>query len=159
MDETQTTPKQPNKMNPLIMILVVAVVAIGGIMIFNRMKNASMTKEDQTATIPQATDVPASDMKDGTDKTAQEITIEAGAYYFKPAEIRIKKGSNVRITVKGVDMMHNFTIDELGIATPNVKAGESTTIEFTATKAGTFQYYCSMPGHRAKGQVGTLIVE
>jgi len=31
-------------------------------------------------------------------------------------------------------------------------------VEFVADQTGTFEYYCNMPGHRANGHVGTLIV-
>jgi plastocyanin len=56
------------------------------------------------------------------------------------------------------DMMHDLNIDELGVDGDVVKAGESTTITFTADTVGEFEYYCSVGQHRKNGQVGKLIV-
>jgi nitrite reductase (NO-forming) len=54
--------------------------------------------------------------------------------------------------------MHNFNLDEFNISAETPK-DEVTTIEFIADKTGSFQYYCSKPGHRAAGHWGTLIVD
>ncbi len=56
-------------------------------------------------------------------------------------------------------MMHNFNIDELKVQSPTVKAGETTSVEFTADQPGEYEYYCSIGQHRANGQVGKLTVE
>lgn len=37
-------------------------------------------------------------------------------------------------------------------------AGEAVTAAFTPTEPGTYEFYCSVPGHREAGMVGTLIV-
>lgn len=87
------------------------------------------------------------------------IEVEAGAFYYKPASITVKKGEKVKIVMTSKDMMHDFVVDELGIKAPVTKAGETNTFEFTATETGTFQYYCSVGQHKANGQVGTLIVQ
>jgi nitrite reductase (NO-forming) len=78
--------------------------------------------------------------------------------WFSLKEISVSKGDKVRIKVTNTKGTHDFNIDEYGIkqATP---LNQETVIEFTADKVGTFEYYCSMPGHRAGGQVGKLIVK
>ncbi len=87
------------------------------------------------------------------------IAIEGGSFYYKPNEIRVKEGEKVRITMTSKDMMHDFVIDELGVKMPIIRAGDSGTVEFTASKKGTFEYYCSVGQHRKNGQIGKLIVE
>ena len=54
---------------------------------------------------------------------------------------------------------HNFTVDEFNARTRQINAGETDTIQFTADKAGTFEYYCNVGNHREMGMVGKLIVE
>ena len=77
--------------------------------------------------------------------------------WFSLKEITVNKGDIVRIKVTNIKGTHDFTLDEYGIKkmTP---LDEEVVIEFTADKAGEFIYYCSVPGHRQKGQWGTLRV-
>jgi len=46
-----------------------------------------------------------------------------------------------------------------GAPIPPNPTEEFETVEFTPTTSGTFEYYCSVPGHRESGQFGTLKVE
>lgn len=56
-------------------------------------------------------------------------------------------------------MFHNWIIERQGVGTQTIAGGQSDTIEFTAPAAGTYTYFCSVPGHRERGMVGTLTVE
>lgn len=89
----------------------------------------------------------------------KEITMDAGAFYYSVKEIKVKKGEKVKIVMTSKDMMHDFNIDELNVKLPITKSGETNTVEFTADKVGTFEYYCSVGQHRKMGQVGKIIVE
>ena len=77
--------------------------------------------------------------------------------WFSLKEINVSKGDIVRMKVTNIKGTHDFTLDEYGIKkmTP---LNEEVVIEFTADKVGEFIYYCSFPGHRQKGQWGTLKV-
>lgn len=83
---------------------------------------------------------------------------DADGKWFSLKEIKVKQGDKVRIKVTNTKGTHDFAVDEYGIKemTPLDK---ETVIEFTADKKGEFAYYCSVPGHRAGGQEGKLIVE
>jgi cytochrome c oxidase subunit 2 len=88
-----------------------------------------------------------------------EITITASSYQFDPAVITVKKGDKVRLIVTATDRRHGINIDGYDID-QTLKPGEPTTIEFTADKAGTFEFkcsvYCGMGHQKMKGK---LIVE
>jgi nitrosocyanin len=86
------------------------------------------------------------------------VEIEAGSFYYKPNTITVKKGEKVKIVMNSVSMMHDFVIDDLNVKMPVVQNGNTGTVEFTADKVGTFEYYCSVGQHKAQGQVGTLVV-
>ncbi|MDI1495985.1 MAG: Blue (Type1) copper domain-containing protein [Cenarchaeum symbiont of Oopsacas minuta] len=47
---------------------------------------------------------------------------------------------------------------EIAAATNPLKGGESGKSEFIATKEGTYYYICTVPGHRAQGMEGIIIV-
>ena len=160
MDEN-TTPAQAPKsgMNMVLVVVALAIVLIGGFMLFNR--PAGQTDEimveptvSSDAAAPVATE-------EGNAMIGDVVTVdmEAGAFYYTPKEIRVKKGQTVRINFKAVDMMHDINIDELNVDGPVVKSGESTVVEFVASELGSFEYYCSVGQHRQNGQIGTLIVE
>lgn len=50
---------------------------------------------------------------------------------------------------------HTLTIDELNIDL-RVAPGQQQEITFTPAETGTFEFYCSEPGHRDQGMVGLL---
>ncbi|MDQ5950884.1 MAG: plastocyanin [Patescibacteria group bacterium] len=90
------------------------------------------------------------------------VKMEAGAFYYAPNVITVKKGQKVRVDITSVGdsgmMMHDFNIDELDVSMDALPEGESGSVEFVADTVGEFEYYCSVGEHRANGQVGTLIV-
>lgn len=98
------------------------------------------------------------DMKATAKEFAMDSYYDEKGVWFSVKEIRVKKGDSVRIVVTNTKGMHDFVIDEFGVK-QETPLNEKTVIDFVADKAGTFEYYCSMPGHRAKGQWGKLIVE
>ncbi len=94
-----------------------------------------------------------------TTTKAHEISISAVQFAFDPATITVKKGELVRLTLTSKDVAHAIAIPEFGVSTDPVSGGESTTVEFTPTKVGTFQFRCSVPcgpGHR--DMTGTITV-
>lgn len=113
-------------------------------------ENVNETVVEETGTVETA-----EENEDGT----QSLTVEGGMFYFKPNKIIVKKDQPVEITFKNVEGMHDFVIDELNVKSETIAAGKTTTVEFTPTKVGEFQFYCSIADHKAKGMVGTLIVE
>lgn len=72
----------------------------------------------------------------------------------------VKVGDRVRITViNGDPTLHNFNIDAFNAHTGELVAAEQTaSVEFVATQAGMYEYYCSVPGHREIGMKGMLDV-
>jgi uncharacterized cupredoxin-like copper-binding protein len=66
-------------------------------------------------------------------------------------------GEQVTVVVDNHDLWwHTFTIDELGV---NLQVPSSGRREVTFTaQAGTYAFYCAIPGHKALGMVGTLVV-
>ena len=85
-------------------------------------------------------------------------TVESYDIYFEPRELTIPAGTDVTLTLpnEGV-ILHNFSIDALGISV-DITAGATETVTLNAP-AGTYEYYCNVPGHKAAGMVGTLTAQ
>ncbi len=178
---TQQPTTNQSSFNPMIIVAIVAIVAIAGIAymmsrkdapesantiqqeqvtqapVGDAMENKAMEADKKTEGMMEAKPSTAAAMEESTD--VKTINVEAGAFYYKPAEIRVKKGEKVKIVMTSKDMMHDFLIDELGVKLPITKSGETNSVEFTPDKTGTFEYYCSVGQHRTQGQVGKIIVE
>ncbi|MBS3135026.1 cupredoxin domain-containing protein [Candidatus Woesearchaeota archaeon] len=73
-------------------------------------------------------------------------------------DLTVNEGDKVRIEFTSGQGFHDWVIDEFGARTSQVKDGESTFVEFTADKKGTFEYYCSVGSHRQMGMKGRFIV-
>jgi nitrite reductase (NO-forming) len=69
-------------------------------------------------------------------------------------------GDVVEITLINRDnIMHNLTIDEFGVATPDIAIlDEQAVVTFAVGEEGSYIYYCSITGHRQAGMFGTLQV-
>ncbi len=116
--------------------------------------------------VEEPTPTPVSATPDDTTESAsmegevKEFTVEGNANLrFTPNQIKVQKDDKVRITFKVVGDKHDFRIDEFDVATSVLDTGEEETVEFVAERKGTYEFYCGVPGHRAAGMMGTLVVE
>lgn len=94
--------------------------------------------------------------------TVAPVTFEVSGdeFSFSPATLTAKRGVKVRLIFKNSGTVpHTWTIDELRVDTGRLSPGQSKTIEFVAERSATFTSYCTVPGHRERGMVGTLVVE
>jgi plastocyanin len=158
-EQTQTTqteaPNEPKSKMGMYVAIMVVLLGVASFAYFQMTKSGTQQTNTETET---TTETPAA-MTDTENTQVTEISVEAGSFYYKPAVMKIKVGDKVKVTMTAMDMQHDFNIDELDVHMPIVKSGNVGTVEFVATKAGTFEYYCSVGEHRKLGQVGTLTVE
>ncbi|GGK10039.1 copper-containing nitrite reductase [Luteimonas terricola] len=75
-------------------------------------------------------------------------------------DLRVAEGAVVAITITNNDgAMHDIAVPEFDAQSDQlVGVGSATTIVFRATKSGTFEYICTIPGHKLAGMAGNLIV-
>ena len=74
--------------------------------------------------------------------------------------LHVKLGDTVKITLTNTGTQpHDFILEGYNIKTKVLNSGQSDSIVFTADKAGTFTYYCSVPGHKDLGMQGQFVVE
>ena len=95
------------------------------------------------------------------DAPVQTVEITAKKYSFAPAEIRVRKGTVVRLVYESLDTEHGVWIAQYGIDRDIPGAGRgSVTIELYASEVGTFTIRCSnFCGVGHPWMTGKLIVE
>lgn len=84
-----------------------------------------------------------------------EIKVDRGA--FTPQTIAVHQNDALHLTITAVDRDYDFTQPDNGLFMPLPK-GQPKRIEFQASQAGKFIFYCRSCGGPDKGPVGYLIV-
>lgn len=96
-----------------------------------------------------------------TDAASGEATVQLEAddpYEWSLYEIAVAPGDTIEVTNVGFSQ-HDFTVDELGIS-EDLPNDEPVTITIPEdAEPGEYEFYCSVPGHREGGMVGTLTIE
>lgn len=145
--------------NLVLIAVVVLLLVVGGWFLMRPKQTvtpAPSGTESMTATesaSPEAT-------SGGSMMQSKEVNVSATDFAFSPKVLSVKTGDKVKIVFKNNGKFpHDLKIDDLGVATKVTPAGQSDTIEFTATKTGIFTMYCSVGDHRQKGMEGTVTVE
>ena len=98
----------------------------------------------------------------GASTTLTDSADPSGALKFTKSTLTAKAGTVTINFTNSSPLAHNFTVQQgtsgpvVG-ATPTFMGGTKTlTLKL---KAGTYTFYCSVPGHRAAGMQGTLTVQ
>jgi plastocyanin len=93
------------------------------------------------------------------DATAEVFNVNGSNHNFDLKEMRVRQGDTVTVHFTSAGGFHDWVVDEFNARTARVRDGGSASVTFVADQKGTFEYYCSVGDHRARGMVGTLIVE
>jgi plastocyanin len=147
-------------MNIKFIILAVVVVA-GGLLLLGNLNNNTQPAADEAMekTDSDAAMSEGEESVDAMEEGVKEFVIENEGLTFATDEIEANVGDVVRVTFKSTAGKHDWVIDEFDTRTQVINEGEEETIEFVVDQAGSFEFYCSVPGHREAGMVGTLTVE
>ena len=120
-------------------------------------------KKIDTPQVTPPTSPPTGSSNEDTSKEITKITVEGDEFSFSPANFTVKAGKTVELTFRNVGSApHNLIVDELGLATKTIGGGGTDIVAFLAPdSAGSLMYtlYCSIPGHREAGMVGTITIE
>jgi uncharacterized cupredoxin-like copper-binding protein len=109
------------------------------------------------------------------------IQVTTSGMQFQPARLELVAGQPVRLTLTNSDALeHDFSIMEFAVEgsvktvgpaghdtghaseEPAVHVGAAAngqgTIEFTPSQPGTYEFICTVAGHKEAGMVGSLVV-
>lgn len=116
-------------------------------------------KSTPTPVVVPQTQTPAAATGEKTGE-AREIVVSGSEFKFSPASISLTKGETVKITFKNTgSLSHNLVIGELRTATKTIGPGQEDSITVTATKTGTYTFYCEVGNHRQQGMEGKVEVK
>jgi uncharacterized cupredoxin-like copper-binding protein len=91
----------------------------------------------------------------GGDGGATTFSITGTEFKFDPSTLTVPADEEITVElVNGGTIEHDFTLDEANvlIAVPATETGSAS----FSIAAGTYTFYCSVPGHREAGMEGTL---
>lgn len=156
-----------------LIVIVVTIVVAGVIYAFVAMPDKGKAMPQPSATLVQNNEVqvsptptPPGSSPSATPKetpvaqpVVKEFDLTASNFQFSITEIEVKKGDRVRIVLENRSGTHDWRLDEFNVKTKILSSGQTDTVEFTADKTGTFEYYCSVGSHRQMGMRGQLIVK
>jgi plastocyanin len=101
----------------------------------------------------------ASPEAEGEAAGAAEVQIEAIDIAFNVKEIEIAANTDVTFTITNNGVAaHDFVIEGTDVDSGYLNGGQVVSVTVNLAP-GEYVFFCSIPGHRAAGMVGTLIVK
>jgi uncharacterized cupredoxin-like copper-binding protein len=117
---------------------------------------APLQAQTQTQTQTQAAAVPQAPL---------EVKVVASDLKFAPTTIQAKVGQPVKLALENKGAIEHdiefptLVADKSGANLKAVaKTGQTATLEFTPTAKGSYEFICTIPGHKAAGMKGTINV-
>jgi len=120
----------------------------------------------------------------GASSGPNEIAVKAEALKFSPETIEVTAGQLIKLVFQNADSLdHDLSVMEfpmemmgatqapmaghdmgnMGGMEPELHMaalmGQTATLEFTPTKPGTYEFFCTVAGHKEAGMKGTLFVK
>jgi cytochrome c oxidase subunit II len=116
------------KVNKYFVIIIIVVIVLGAGVAYRFLLLPESSKPIETGVV-------------------REITVTTGKdqWRFFPEELEVDQGDRIKMTLINEDSYdHGIGIDAFGV-TQRMPANSTIKVEFVASQAGDFQYYCSVP--------------
>ena len=142
-----------------------AQAAIPGASLVTAGENKVVTPEGKAVkndAIPNSPEAPKPVLVAKDQLPATSIKLDIGNGKITPSSFTVTSGQVVNLAVSSTDgQVHVFifTNSAVGAIAMGVGGGETKAITFNAPAAGTYEFRCDVPGHKEKGEVGTMIVK
>lgn len=118
----------------------------------------------------------------GNPAARTEITLEMMDFTYAPVSFTVPAGQPVVITLENKGLVeHDFVIEQIHASAYTIQdsgsdthhaqgeasdfdvhasaqTGETTVFELTVSEPGTYQFFCSVEGHKEAGMIGELVV-
>ena len=158
-NEERLREKSRQNITIILVLIVIFVLVCVGYFTFLQ-KNLSTSLRDTVIKEVSTQEIIGPTLSLTQEEGFRQVIVEGKEFSFSPSSLYVSKGERIRLTFKNVgNSLHDFVIDELGVSTKKISAGESTTIDFVADKEGIFKFYCSIGNHRSLGMEGQIDVK
>jgi uncharacterized cupredoxin-like copper-binding protein len=88
-----------------------------------------------------------------------KIEVSGKEFSYSPAKLTLKAGQASTIVFKNTGTIeHDLTVDDVGFKL-SVASGKSADKELKVDKPGTYEFHCTVEGHKDAGMKGELVVE
>ena len=115
-------------MNKYIWLIILLVVIVAGGIIYRSFISSSESNPVTSGKVKEFT-----------------ITAKKDTWSFVPEDIQVERGDKLILTIVNEDSYdHGLAIDAFGVS-QRMPANQTIKIEFVATQAGDFPFYCSVP--------------
>lgn len=122
-------------------------------------------------------DPPPTNLAGSESESVRLAIVTDDSFVFRPDKLEVSAGKRVTLTLenRSTSTVHDFTVERIGVEHVEVEgaehahndelamhvaadAGAMGTMNFVATEPGSYEFYCTVPGHREAGMKGTLTV-
>ncbi|MBI3120283.1 MAG: cupredoxin domain-containing protein [Candidatus Kerfeldbacteria bacterium] len=167
LKENDPLEQPPSNRAAIIALSVIAVIIVAIIVVLalkndnpedSEPKNTNSTTLNNTS-LQTNTNANKNTNVSASTTATKTFTMNGANFEFSDTELRVEKDDRVKITFTSTQGIHDWSLPAFSATTETVSAGGTTSVEFTADRKGTFEFFCSVGDHRALGMTGTLIVE
>lgn len=100
---------------------------------------------------------PAVDGDSGGAAPAGTVSVELDEFAISPNPIVVAAGGTLDVA-NGGSVDHNLEVRGTEVGTADLAGGEGETLDLAALDQGTYEVFCSIPGHEAAGMVAELSI-
>jgi plastocyanin len=85
------------------------------------------------------------------------VAVTLTEFAIAPATINVPKGGSVAIKNDG-KIVHNFEVTGTDVKSGDINGGSSKTVDLSSLDPGSYEVFCSIPGHKESGMSATLVI-
>src|SRR3989338_3553658 len=114
-------------------VIIVIIFGIGAWLFFARAPstNNNSTPGNTNIIIPGGTSSDTGSSNSGS-SSIREIDVSGTSFSFSPSTISVRRGETVTIRFKNENGFHDFSIEGYNVRTPQIQAGQTAVVTFTA---------------------------
>ncbi len=93
----------------------------------------------------------------GDSGAPSSVHVTLSEFAIKPSPVAVAVGGKLHVENTGTTV-HNVTVKDTTVKTPDLKPGASAELDLSSLKAGSYTLVCSIPGHAESGMTAPLAI-